>query len=352
MSLFNHKKKIGYAFWGFFDLDGYDACKVVETPDGSRFIRSLYIKEMIKTFDVTILQQNRNEKKFKQLKYDDKGFPDLDLLVVEWRWPTWKNDRTHKDHKPDLFEPDWERQLELMNIYEDKCPILVIDTDLKYNRGEFIDSWNCKVVNYAIDNPDHFLFFYNGIRNKKSMYVNRNYVYVGANYERKDSFIKYYYNPSKLLGRKSHVWGNWLNPSPERETPEQILAMYGDAIEFHKRCSCPEHVKIYNESLCCTHIAKDEYYQKGMLTSRFIESCTFGLIAFVPSEFKNAELVYGPEWVVHSSDEVVEKIKFLENKDWHDLDFIVEKQKDTFLRNFPEIRIDRLNQYLERMMKG
>lgn len=80
--------KIGYSAWGFLG-DG-----IVDTPDGGRSHRPVLLHSLIQHgAKIIMLQKNRDldetgvDLSQKGLGFDDSGFPDIDMLFLEYRWP-------------------------------------------------------------------------------------------------------------------------------------------------------------------------------------------------------------------------------------------------------------------------
>ena len=116
---------LGYSCWGFLG-DG-----ITDTPDGGRSHRSYLIKTILKEgYQVIMLQADRDlleaQKPIQLGQVYDAGFPEIDLLFLEWRWiiPN-RNDRKENPY----YTPDWFRQLELISHYSVRCPILIWDKD-------------------------------------------------------------------------------------------------------------------------------------------------------------------------------------------------------------------------------
>lgn len=76
--------RIGFSFWGFLGAG------IIDTPDGGRFWRRSIIDELIRLgHEVVFLQIDRDRAEAGQaLPYTwDVGFPEIDVLMCEWRWP-------------------------------------------------------------------------------------------------------------------------------------------------------------------------------------------------------------------------------------------------------------------------
>ena len=128
--------------------------------------------------------------------------------------------------------------------------------------------------------------------------------YVGNNYERDQMFLKYYSLPSGALrggGIQTKVHGNWLQRSPERDSPESLVKRHPN-IAFGQRASFQDSMRLLNGFICTVHITKPSYAEMGFASPRYLENIVVGTPALVPQEFKYNSLL-GEEWVVSSSVE-------------------------------------------------
>ena len=219
--------RVLYSFWGF--ITPLEKNTVVNTPDGERGNRVDFVNELMSRGHTPIqLQKMRDEEQYPGVEYDATGFPDGDILYVEWRWPTWKNSGENP------AESDYNRQCEVLDYYHAQgVPIIIHDGDLKMTPEEEL-RWPNAILADACVSPQH------QTRNRITIpwcnYLKRyfepveysyNYTYVGNNYEREDPFEKYYVQPSKQLrhaGLQTSIYGNWLQKSPERIDPALLLA--------------------------------------------------------------------------------------------------------------------------------
>ena len=122
--------RVLYSFWGF--ITPLEKNSVVNTPDGERGNRVDWVNDLLKSGHTPIqLQRMRDDEQYPGVEYDDKGFPDGDILYVEWRWPTWKNSGAS------AVEPDYNRQCEVLDYYHEQgLPIVIVDGDLKMTPDE------------------------------------------------------------------------------------------------------------------------------------------------------------------------------------------------------------------------
>lgn len=306
--------KIGFSFWGF--LAPIEKNTFVNTPDGVRGDRVDFVNEMLgRGHEVVRLQQQRDAEPYDGVQQDSSGFPDLDLLYCEWRWPTWKNTG------PNPSESDYSRQVALLDHYHKiGTPIVIHDGDLKLT-GEEEQRWpNAIVTDPCIDS--RFItrerIFVPWVSTLKRVCdpceYSYNYTYVGNNYERDQQFSTYYAGPSSDLrsrGIQTLVYGNWLQRSPERKDPRTTVSSY-PSVSFGGRISYKDIFPALASSIAVTHITKDEYASTGNITLRFYEAIQSSVPALIPDEYTRAKPVgLDGLLVVKSSRDVVEKLDWL-----------------------------------------
>jgi len=332
----------GISYCGF--CEEYEDSKIVETPDGGRFSRPLFVKELTKHgYKVVALQKQRETKPIKELSFNEH-YPALDVLFLEWRWPTWKNDPGHPNFKKESYEPDLDRQIRLMNFYHGQIPIIVWDTDLKVTKEDMVHWPQCAWCEPTIihDNPRFSTLLYWSDLEIKFPVVEPEprYIYVGSNYERYWGVDKYYYsiaNTLKMEGILTDFYGNWLNFSPERPEQEEKVKYYSERINFHKRNTFLEGMELISKSICTTHIVKQEYCRKGLITPRFFESIMAGTPAFIPEEFLVP--IYGKNWIIGGGTSKLIASKILDMFHSRDREFrraLVKEQIASIREKLPE----------------
>ena len=347
--------RVLYSFWGF--ITPLEENSMVNTPDGERGNRVDFVNELMKRGHTPIqLQKMRDDKQYPGVEYDDSGFPDGDLLYVEWRWPTWKNSGENP------AEPDYTRQCEVLDYYHEQgIPIIIHDGDLKMTPEEEL-RWPNAILADACVSPQH--------QTRKRItipwcnYMKRyfdpveysyNYTYVGNNYEREDPFQEYYINPSKklrTLGIQTSIYGNWLQKSPERKDPKLLLAQ-SPHVAFGPRLAYKDIFKVLNESITVTHITKPAYTPYGNITGRFFEAIKSNVPALVPIEFQHAVPVglSDESLLVRSGDDVVHKTKWISTLNAQERKALVDAQEEalrTVIDPRPEWRADLLEDILSR----
>ena len=350
--------KIGYSFWGF--LTAFEENTIIATPDGERGNRVDFVDEMLKRgHEVTRLQARRDEKHYKTVAlHDTAGFPDVDVAYFEWRWPTWKNDKSLGGDK--ATEPDYDRQMACLQHYHKKgVPIIIHDGDLKMTPAEERMFPNA-ILTDACASPR--------VQTRKRLtlpwcnYLNRrmktveysyNYTYVGNNYERDQQFKKYYGLPARALrerGIQTMIHGNWLDRSPERRDPSELLKE-NQSVSFGGRLAYNEIFDAFNRSIAVTHITKDEYTPYGNITGRFMEAIMAGTVALIPNEYVHARPVGLGELVVDSPEDIIRCVNMLKNMSASDRADIVKRQ-EIALRNVVDIRPEYRVDIIEAVAQG
>jgi hypothetical protein len=345
--------KVLYSFWGF--ITPLEKNSIVDTPDGERGNRVDWVNELLKRGHTPIqLQKMRDDEQYPGVEYDASGYPDGDVLYVEWRWPTYKNSGEH------AVEPDYNRQCAVLDYYHDQgIPIVIVDGDLKMTPEEEL-RWPNAILADACVNPQH--------QTRKRItipwcnYMKRyfdpveysyNYTYVGNNYEREDPFAKYYTGPSAALrsqGIQTMIYGNWLSKSPERIDPAVLLAQT-PSVAFGPRLAYKDIFKALNESIAVTHITKPSYTPYGNITGRFFEAIKSNVPALVPVEFQHAVPVglADKSLLVESTEDVIRKVKWLTTLDASSRKALVDAQEEalrTVINPSPEYRTDLLEHIL------
>lgn len=346
--------KVGFSFWGF--LTPLEKNSYVNTPDGERGNRVDFVDELLKRgHQVVRLQKMRDDEPYPGVTTDDSGYPDVDVVYCEWRWPTWKN------VGPNPAESDYSRQCNLLDHYHKKgVPIIIHDGDLKMTPDEEL-RWPNAILSDACVAPrvqtrsritvpwcNYMKRYFEPVEGSYS------YTYVGNNYERDVQFNKYYTDPSRRLrelGIQTTIYGNWLQRSPERKDPREIISAF-PYVAFGGRLSYKDIFPAFNNSVAVTHITKDDYLPYGNITGRFFEAIKSGVPALIPYEYVHARPVgLNDELIVKSSGEVVEKLKWLFGLSKEQRTNLVNEQEKalrTVIDPRPEARAD----LLERVAKG
>ncbi len=294
--------KIGISYWGF--CEEFEDSLESKTPDGHRYGRPILMKALASSgHKVYALQRKREKKPFPSLIYDEGGLPDLDLLFVEWRWPTYKNSG------PAKFEPDLDRQTELLNYYHKqvRTKVVIWDCDYKLTEEDEIKWPNAIIACPSIEprfltrKRQRLMFWTDWKELFPLIQHSCEYGYIGNNYERDEAFNNYYSIPAKYLrdsGVQTTVHGNWLEISPERVHPATLIKEH-KFVSFAPRLSFYESMKRLNTFACTTHITKPEYALRGFASPRYVENLACNVLALVPFEFLKNDIL-GKDWTVRA----------------------------------------------------
>jgi hypothetical protein len=179
-----------------------------------------------------------------------------------------------------------------------------------------------------------------------------NYIYLGNNYERDDQFSRYYSGPAAILRRngiQTIAYGNWIERSPSREDPAQIISKH-EFVSFPGRMSYNAGMKEMSKSICTTLLAKNDYYSRGFITSRIYEGILTGIPSLIPVEHRSIHKMGLGRYVVSNPDEVVARVVELQNlrKEWRAQ--IVAEQLEALksLADFsPKFKVDTIVSYVK-----
>lgn len=353
--------RIGFSYWGF--CEPFNESNIAETPDGHRYGRPIFVKELKSRGHYVLGLQEQREKSpygvaFSEytvqhhMQWNDEViladlsaskrpfseyFPDIDVLFVEWRWATWKNEGL-EPHEPDL-----KRQTELLDHYHSLgVPIIAWDTDLRIT-PEDERRW----PNMVIADPSFkmnrltrdrvFVPFWTDFEplfEHDPQFYSYNYTYVGNNYGREEAFAEYYARPAGYLreiGIQTAVFGNWLNRSPERKDPAEIIAA-AEHISFGGRHSFKESMELLSRAICTTHITKPLYNKVGFASPRYLENVVCGTPALVPAEFPVRNFL-GAKWTVNYASDVVARVSEISKMTPDDRLAVVMEQRECLERH-------------------
>lgn len=316
--------KIGISWWGLCAEFNNHRYINIDTPDGHRYGRPALINALKSAgHEIYALQQRREPVPFPDVKYvmeTDDHFPDLDVIFLEHRWPTQKNDVTDSNFVANKYEPDLDRQREIIEHYHGKIPLITWDTDFKITR-EFEERY----PELILTDPS---FETNSITRKrtslpfwtdwKKLFDVREpypvYGYVGNNYERSDQFEKYYFSVKqdmRLMGVQVSMHGNWLQKSPDRQSPASLISQHRE-VAFCDRKNFFDSMAAINSFITTTHVSKQSYYSKGFISPRYIEALMCSCPALIPAEQKYSD-IFGQKWVAQNPSDVIAKVRQLKD---------------------------------------
>ena len=301
--------RIGYSFWGFLTSG------VLDTPDGGRgYRRSVIDALQAAGHHVVLVQANRDLTEagidLAGLYRFDDGLPDLDAIIYEWRWPLDGRNTTAcgtPGHTCDLH-----RQQQLLDHYTHKrgVPSVIWDQDRWLPSDDPLRAQpNVRVAEYALRPtsgavtvacpvPDDLLDFADAqqlARESRDLRL----VYVGNQYGRDDAFGHYF---APAAARVPHlVAGKWVEVD---RWPQ---------VRFTGRCRFEEVASIHRRALATVLLLPERYRRVGHQTSRLFESIVNGCLPLTPADTACAERFTPPSLHVRSSDEVVDRIRWIES---------------------------------------
>ena len=300
--------RIGYSCWGFLGPG------VLDTPDGSRAYRRPLIDGLIGAgHHLVLLQTNRDLAEAgldlrDQYRFD-AGLPELDALMVEWRWPLPGRNTTacgSTGHTCDLH-----RQAELLEEYTHRLgrPTVIWDLDRQLPTRDPLRGLTqvmvcelalyptpgattllCPVPDAALDTADPKVL--------AALPRPVPLVYVGNQYDRDDAFDRFFAPAAAKVAHR--VAGKW--PATSR----------WPHVTFTGRCPYPEVDGIHRQALATVLLAPQRYARVGQVTSRLFEALLAGCLPIVPMDHAAADHI--APWWLHAADgaEVAQKVEHLQ----------------------------------------
>lgn len=300
--------RIGYAFWGFLgDNKLDDDGNRLSTPDGNATYSWSIVWEALRrghrVIPMMIDRDNPgcNEFGFKnfrafaqqfrtsaykhlvengELFNSYQGFPELDVLLLEWRFPI-PGRNTPDCEKNAGWHPDLKRQEQLLSFYsKKKTKIIVWDLDYKLTK-EDEKKWKIDAILETSVSPKKLHLertrveppmFMQALRDCKIIKPVHLLAYVGSRYER-DEVVDEWIRPianRDVARSKIYFYGNWVKDAdiytrwPGINFRDRITT-----VDFEKSISCAAGVPL---------LAKQEYRDRGFMTPRIWEALMFGSI--------------------------------------------------------------------------
>jgi len=291
---------IGYSCWGFLGPG------ITNTPDGGRSHRRTLVDGLrARGHQLVFLQANRDLTEAAldltdHYRWHD-GLPDLDLLLLEWRWPIPRRNTTGcgtPGHTCDLH-----RQQQLLDHYTAAgLPTLLWDKDrrlpahdpLRHARHVTV----CEPALHPSPGAVSLLFPVSGAAldgvNPVALAAQPRdlpLVYVGNQYDRDDAFDRYFAPAAK---RQRHVIaGKWPHT---RRWP---------GLNFIDRIPFTDVETLYRRSVTTVTLLPDRYARAGHMTQRLFEAVLAGCLPLVPTSIRDAARFAPAELLVGDAAEVV-----------------------------------------------
>ncbi|TMR30876.1 hypothetical protein, partial [Actinomadura geliboluensis] len=298
--------RIGYSFWGFLG-DG-----IIDTPDGGRSHRRTLIDALIGAgHQIVFLQADRDRAEAGTgLPYiwEPGGFPEIDTLMLEWRWPIDRRNTTPcrtSGHTCDLH-----RQAELLEFYTGQgLPTIVWDKDRQFRSDDPLRAMQnvtvCEaalhpspgavpllfpVADTALDTADPAALTARERRWRLT--------YVGNQYGRDDCFERYF-APAAAAQPDHLVAGKWTDTA---RWPH---------VRFIGRVPFSQVIELYGTSLTTIMLLPDRHLASGQMTQRLFEAVLAGCLPVCPAEFRSAHRLVPTPLIASSGQEATELISGL-----------------------------------------
>ena len=216
---------------------------------------------------------------------------EVDMIFCYWRWQLPDTERYRPRNEAYAFQ-----MKALTEAFSSNTPVIVFDGDLKIDLEQhrwLLQSGARLVMPAFYPLEGYETLFYPMVYSEGSYDpTGRNgVVYIGNNYERYDMAVKYmswprysYKGMSKAMDPKFTIYGNWVDPSPYRESPEQVRADFPNAL-FPGYLDQRLVIETLAKAKATVHIAKPEYASIGFIALRWFEAVAAGTPAFVPVDW-------------------------------------------------------------------
>jgi len=292
---------IGYSCWGFLGNG------ILDTPDGGRSHRRVLIDGLLAAgHEVILLQRDRDrleagDRLPDRYRFAPAGFPALDGLLLEWRWPIPHRNTTPcgtAGHSCDLHRQeellehytfargtptllwDKDRQLPAEDPIRDHPAIAVCEAAL-FPAGR-AGSLLFPVADEALDRADPAAL----VALPRSVDL----AYVGNQYDRDDQFDTYLAPAAARL--RYVVAGKW----PETARWPGLV--------FSGRIPFAEVDRLYRNALATVTLLPARYRAVGQMTQRIFEAALAGCLPIVPTDIRGAHRFAPPTLLASSGSDV------------------------------------------------
>lgn len=342
--------RLGYSYWGFLgDQKMNSAGEELSTPDGNATYSWSIIHEAQKRgWDVYAMQQDRDAPGWDRMKSslfsafskvkrtlayanliqtDGVRLPDLDVLLVEWRWQIFgKNCEDTEDGlimKAPGLDPDYHRQFQLLTHYAKKGTKLIV-WDLDHKFGVWDEAF-CKqqfgsfTIFETSRTPRRLTQERIGVEPPTVVSdllehitlpsdPHRKLVYVGSRYERDDVIEEWIKPVSTRFPGEIEFWGNWTRP----ETLAECKKMWPD-VSYNGRITTKDFRRAYGTAVACPLLAKKSYLETGFITPRPWEALQFGTIPVGLAAHHGVENYVLEHLIARDPQDMIDVVDWLSN---------------------------------------
>jgi hypothetical protein len=284
--LVGEQVRIGYSFWGFLGPG------IVDSPDGGRSHRRTLVDALIACgHDIVFLQPDRDLTEagtdLSHYYIWDAGMPDVDVLMLEWRWPIPGRNTTWcgaPGHTCDLH-----RQAELIAHFTQRLgiPTIVWDKDRKLPVHDRLRSARnvmvCEPALHPSPGAVSLLFPVDDRRLDVAdpyalSQLDRpvTLAYVGNQYDRNAAFDTFFASAAQQVDHM--VAGKW--PRTER----------WPHVRFAGRVAFESVEAIHRSTLATVLLLPDGYAAVGQMTQRLFEAVLAGCAPITPAVIQSAKM--------------------------------------------------------------
>jgi hypothetical protein len=279
--------KIGYSFWGFLGPG------VTDTPDGGRSHRRTLIDGLTGAgHEIVFLQANRDlDEAGEDLRSPyawDSGLPDIDVLMLEWRWAIpGRNDTAcgSPGHTCDLHRQD---DLIRHYIQRHQVPAVIWDKDLQMPDGHPLRAvpgvTMCEAALFPGPGAARLLFPIadTDLDNADPAHLasldrDLPLVYAGNQYDRDRAFDAFFVPVAATVPHV--VAGKWIRTT---QWPQ---------VNFTGRVPFRDVKNLYRRSIATMLLAPDRLAARGQFTQRIFEAILAGCLPLAPAYLRGVSTV-------------------------------------------------------------
>jgi hypothetical protein len=357
--------RIGYSAWGFTGDYKIENGQHVSTPDGNAtYSWSILYEAQRRGHRVFWMQKDRDAEAWRQfgasnfaafsskkrisayrgtIQTGGVDLPELDVLLLEWRFPiTGRNVGVPEEH-PD-FQPDLKRQTQLLEHYKGtRTKIIIWDLDHKLTSADEL-AWAPDAIFETSVVPRHQVLERTRVEPPvcvedllqfptRPADPGKKLVYVGSRYERDEVITRYVGPTSKIWPGDVHFYGNWS------KTIDECRRLW-PGVQYHDRITVREFGEAYGDAVAVPLLAKPSYISRGFVTPRVWEALMFGSVPIGIEKSKGIK-----DYVLFSANDGYEMARCVE-----DLSGLTLNERDAMRRqNVEQISFMDVSHFMDRV---
>ncbi len=350
--------RLGYSYWGFLgDRKEDEAGNEISAPDGNATYSWSIIHEARKRgWQVYAMQQDRDRPAFMRaggnfaafserkridaynglLQTNGVELPELDVLLLEWRFPifgrnccSWEGQpcfpSTAKSGQPIMangygnnpveLQPDLFRQYELLKHYKTRgTKVIFWDLDHKvtlrdeeYYKPDAVFEPSAAPKTLLVERTrTDFPFVVEDLLQFPTLSANplRKLVYIGSRYERDECITEWVKPASDKWPGQVEFWGNWL------KTIDQCRKLWPN-VSYHDRITAKDFRKVYAEAVAVPLLGKKSFLESGLVTLRPMEALLLGTIPIGLRSHVGIDRYVQPGLIAGDGQDMIEVVETL-----------------------------------------